>query len=581
MIGQHYFDLRSRLGTALFSLGSLVPETGTDADHSVMLDSLVNSLRDAFVFVVVGEVNVGKSTFLNALFGAEFSQTGVMPTTDKICFFKYGPSVRRVSITATLDEIYVPADFLKDFHIVDTPGTNSIEGEHQEITERFVPMADLVIFVFSAMNPWAASAWQFLDKVHRHWMRHVIFVLQQSDLRTGEEIGVILDYMKQLSQQRFGREFPIFAVSGKKAFLAKTDGLDVERLMVESGFDRVEEYIARTMGVSSARVSKLANALRIAWEILGVMEQQSGARVANREAKAAVLCSIENEVAAQQERTSVKLAPAIEATESDLRLASEEIMARIHSRMTPRFALTCAWRERRTIAGLDDRILEKVKPTAVERWEKAAAIIEDDVGGFADYLSEAVSEGLKLQLREELRPDASFWKAQRRRFTDRIQQMLSRVVSGVEVEPALEIALVKSRRIAIAQWLCIMATFGAALFFASRSLWLYAGLIEGGGLLAVVLLWIASGKMLKRVCLQAEDQLSAVLPELRRLMSNQLREDMRNLFEPFERILQPTRERLSEQEKRQASLNDQLRNLAATFAGIDAELRTMASASVS
>src|SRR4051812_21116100 len=90
MIGDAYFDLRSRLGTALFSLRSLVGEGATGGENAVILGNLVNSLRDPFVFVVVGEVNVGKSTFLNALFGAEFSKTGIMPTTDKIFYFKHG-----------------------------------------------------------------------------------------------------------------------------------------------------------------------------------------------------------------------------------------------------------------------------------------------------------------------------------------------------------------------------------------------------------------------------------------------------------------------------------------------------------
>ena len=74
-------------------------------------------------------------------------------------------------------------------------------------------MADLVIFVFSAMNPWGASAWQFFEKVHSFWMRNVIFVLQQCDLREPEEIQTITAYMNQLSRQRFNREFPTFAVS--------------------------------------------------------------------------------------------------------------------------------------------------------------------------------------------------------------------------------------------------------------------------------------------------------------------------------------------------------------------------------
>ena len=201
MIGDDYFELRSRIGTELLALGAALREApGAEgaAESAAILNNLLTSLKEPFVFVVVGEVNTGKSTFLNALFGQDFSKTGVMPTTDKVLYFKHGPETLINPITPTLVEVQVPADFLRDFHIVDTPGTNSIESEHQVITERFVPVADLVIFVFSAMNPWGASAWQFLEKVHREWMRNVVFVLQQSDLRSPEEIQVISDYMAEL-----------------------------------------------------------------------------------------------------------------------------------------------------------------------------------------------------------------------------------------------------------------------------------------------------------------------------------------------------------------------------------------------
>lgn len=209
MIGDDYFQLRTQLSSAITDLRAQAEDHGVDLDSLLILDNIQASLKEPFVFVVVGEVNVGKSTFLNALFGQDFSRTGIIPTTDKILFFKHGDTVTTVPITPTLDEVHIPCDFLRDFHIVDTPGTNSIQDEHQQITERFVPVADLVIFVFSASNPWGASAWQFLEKVHRQWMRNVVFVLQQCDLRTPEEIEVITDYMRQLTQQRFGREFPL------------------------------------------------------------------------------------------------------------------------------------------------------------------------------------------------------------------------------------------------------------------------------------------------------------------------------------------------------------------------------------
>ncbi|MEZ4986392.1 MAG: dynamin family protein [Saprospiraceae bacterium] len=67
---------------------------------------------------------------------------------------------------------------LRDIAIVDTPGTTIVE-HHQEITERFVPASDLIVFVFEAKNPYRQSARTFFDFIQDEWRKKVIFVLQQ------------------------------------------------------------------------------------------------------------------------------------------------------------------------------------------------------------------------------------------------------------------------------------------------------------------------------------------------------------------------------------------------------------------
>ena len=49
--------------------------------------------------------------------------------------------------------ITAPVDFLRDIHVVDTPGTNAVIREHEAITADFVPRSDLVLFVSSADRP--------------------------------------------------------------------------------------------------------------------------------------------------------------------------------------------------------------------------------------------------------------------------------------------------------------------------------------------------------------------------------------------------------------------------------------------
>jgi hypothetical protein len=45
--------------------------------------------------------------------------------------------------------IQLPVEWLQDISLVDTPGTNAIFQNHQQITEHFLPRADLVLWVTS------------------------------------------------------------------------------------------------------------------------------------------------------------------------------------------------------------------------------------------------------------------------------------------------------------------------------------------------------------------------------------------------------------------------------------------------
>ena len=142
MIGDDYFTIRAQLGTALFSLQTLAGDLDSPPETISTLHQLQQSLREPFLFVVVGEVKAGKSSLLNAIFGREFCKVDVLPATDRIYVFKYGEEERTVHVSDRLAECYRNAGFLRDFNIVDTPGTNTIVAEHQTITEQFIPIAD-------------------------------------------------------------------------------------------------------------------------------------------------------------------------------------------------------------------------------------------------------------------------------------------------------------------------------------------------------------------------------------------------------------------------------------------------------
>src|SRR2546423_10166760 len=280
MIADNYLQLRIELETALGKLLRLATEMRRDSATLDMLHALLTDVREPLLFVVVGEVKAGKSSLLNALFGQEFAKVDVLPATDRVYIFRHGTEEKSVEVSPQLSERYMSIPFLQDFNVVDTPGTNTMVAEHQTITEGFIPRADVVLFVFSVTNPWSQSGWKLLDVVQKKWLKIVVFVLQQADLRNSSEIDVIHRHLQDTARQKLGLAPPIFPVSARKALLVKTTGRTMDEVWRESGFGPLEEQINRMVTESGVRFLKLQSTAstagvilnEIADEIHGAME---------------------------------------------------------------------------------------------------------------------------------------------------------------------------------------------------------------------------------------------------------------------------------------------------------------------
>ena len=189
MFGESYFATRRRLTDAVVAVRKLGEITGADvsslADEDIKKilqdDKIGEKIRDGFLVSIIGEVNAGKSTLLNGLFGQDLCKVNVLPETETVHWYRWGKEAKTIHTTPTLEERFRPIDFLQDFNIVDTPGTNSIVPGHQPITERFLPVADLLLFVFPVSNPWGAATWQFISRLPEKQLRNVAFVLQHWD----------------------------------------------------------------------------------------------------------------------------------------------------------------------------------------------------------------------------------------------------------------------------------------------------------------------------------------------------------------------------------------------------------------
>ena len=216
------------------------------------------------MFVIVGEVKSGKSSFINALLntGEGICKVAPDPCTDTIQQVLYGEEQVLV-INEYLKKIFHPVDILREIAIVDTPGTNTIIKHHQEITERFIPVSDLIVFVFEAKNPYRQSAWEFFDYISAEWRKKVIFVLQQSDLMEPHDLKVNLEGVARQAEKKGVMNPRVFPVSAKRALGNDREG---------SGIDEVIDYIHTNITGGKAPWLKLENNLVTAREIMNRIE---------------------------------------------------------------------------------------------------------------------------------------------------------------------------------------------------------------------------------------------------------------------------------------------------------------------
>ena len=180
-------------------------------DERRRVDELLATLEDLFTIVIVGEFNAGKSSLINALFGAKLRVEGPIPVDDVISILRYGEQASQRQLSDYVVEQFYPVEFLRNITLVDTPGTNSIVQRHQEITEDYIPRADLVLFVTSIDRPLSESERKFLEYI-REWGKKVVFVLNKIDTKTDEEIAQVVEYLKTNVRAIFGFDPVIFPV---------------------------------------------------------------------------------------------------------------------------------------------------------------------------------------------------------------------------------------------------------------------------------------------------------------------------------------------------------------------------------
>ena len=456
MVVEAYLEARARLAGVVGNLVSLARETDENPETVETLQTLSRSLADPLLFVVVGEVKAGKSSLLNAVFGQEFCKVDVLPATDRIYVFKYGETEHDVAVSEDLTERYRPIPFLKNFNIVDTPGTNTIVASHHEITTGYVPLADLIVFVFSVTNPWAASAWEFLRLLGNRWKKNIMFVLQQADLRSPEEVDVIIKHLNQTILQILGSSRPIVAVAAKKALQAKLkSNPPEEKLWQESNFAALEKWISETVTQSEQRGGKLRSTAQTAQVVANSIQVRLQSSVDLLKSDQEKLGTIRRSLEARKGQTLRQVGGFIREMEMAYDNCRERGEKLLEERLTLMQTFKMIFSGGRWEKDFQDQVERDVRTKVQEQIEHALGLLESDLRGIWQDLQERVQ--VQFDTKRQVRAALPGFLSQRGIILQKLQLTLLEQTSDAKIKEQLQSWFGETAR-----WLRVPAGVAAA-----------------------------------------------------------------------------------------------------------------------
>ncbi|WP_028566912.1 dynamin family protein [Salisaeta longa] len=248
------------------------------------VEALQEQLRHGELSVaVVGEINRGKSTFLNALMGETVFPSRAMICTAGVTVLDHGETPRAevlyrdgasdemdLSDTAPakalkavvsrsnkdvqdieVTRVWYPNPFTGNgIVLVDTPGVNDPDHWREDITYSYLAEADAVIMLLDPMQPLSASEVEFLDtKILERSIANLIFVVNKIDDVPASDREDALRRIESMLAEHVPNP-TIYPVAAKPALQAKQSGrtADLKGTGLPAFEEGLLEFLAKGRG---------------------------------------------------------------------------------------------------------------------------------------------------------------------------------------------------------------------------------------------------------------------------------------------------------------------------------------------
>lgn len=254
-------------------LQSLLTEIRDLSDEGLesKLKSVQEGLENLFSIVFIGEFSTGKSTIINTLLERNVLPEGITPTTDTITIIKYGDTEEEHMENGNRI-ISIPEERLRGLFIVDTPGTNVTIEQHQQLTEEFIPKADIVFFTIGAERAVTGSEAKLIKLIKEDWLRNIVFLLNKVDIaKDGSELETLIDHTEKELERSFRIKPHVIPISARMALQARESS--DSGLYERSGFGRLEEFIFQTLGEEERIRMKITSTSDIALKLCDETER--------------------------------------------------------------------------------------------------------------------------------------------------------------------------------------------------------------------------------------------------------------------------------------------------------------------
>jgi ribosome biogenesis GTPase A len=246
---EKFHERRHEVVRALGDLSKVSGDIGAKTLATRVQRDVIQKLEAGrFHLVVVGEFNHGKSSFVNALLGRPILPVGVTPTTavihhlehanepsakvvftaegkapevlslDELRTFAVGDKAAERAAEVSYIEVGYPAKLLEDrVVLVDTPGVNDLSLTRADITYKYIPRSDAVLFLLDAGQLIKESERVFLnEKLLAKSRDKIVFVVTKSDIWSATERAEAMTYVKR-ELAKLVTNPVVFAISAQEA----------------------------------------------------------------------------------------------------------------------------------------------------------------------------------------------------------------------------------------------------------------------------------------------------------------------------------------------------------------------------